>query len=101
MHFPFATVGGGGALIVDERPEDFSAGFDQMRANEGWSRSSFDFDSFTVVRASPDQVHVEIGFSRFRADGTAYRTSRVFYIVTRRDGFPPELSHSDDDGSFA
>ena len=85
MHFPFATVPGGGALIVDARPEDFSAGFDEMRAREGWSRSSFDFDSFVVVRASTDKVHASIGFSRHGADGTAYRTSRVFYIVTRQD----------------
>ena len=86
MHFPFATVPGGGALIVDARPEDFSAGFDEMRAREGWSRSSFDFDSFAVVNSSTDKVHASIGFSRHGAGGTAYRTSRVFYIVTRQDG---------------
>ncbi len=86
MHFPFVTVPGGGALLVDARPEDFSAGFDDMRTREGWSRSSFDFDSLMVVRSSPDKVHAEIGFSRYGADGAAYRTSRVFYIVTRRDG---------------
>ncbi len=28
MHFPFATVPGGGALIVNDRPGDFAAGFD-------------------------------------------------------------------------
>ena len=56
MHFPFATVPGGGALVVDDQPEDFSAGFDEMRSREGWSRSSFDFDfdSYTAVRSSPD-----------------------------------------------
>ena len=86
MHFPFVTVPGGGALIVDDRPQDFAAGFDQMREREGWRSSSFDFDSFTVVRSSPDKVHAEVGFSRYGADGAAYRTSRVFYIVTRRDG---------------
>ena len=85
MHFPFVTVPGGGALIVDAQPEDFSAGFDEIRAREGWSRSSFDFDSFAVVKSSTDKVHAEIGFSRYGADGTAYRTSRVFYIVTRQD----------------
>ena len=85
MHFPFVSVAGGGALIIDDQPGDFLAGFDQMRANEGWSRSSFDFDSFTVVKSSRDKVHAEVGFSRYRADGATYRTSRVFYIVTRRD----------------
>ena len=85
MHFPFATVPGGGALIVNDRPEDFAAGFDEMRAREGWSRSSFDFDSYTVLGSSPGKVHAAIGFSRYGADGAAYRTSRVYYIVTRRD----------------
>ena len=32
MHFPFATVPGGGALIVDAQQEDFSAG---LRAGPG------------------------------------------------------------------
>ena len=86
MHFPFVTVPGGGALIVDERPQDFSAGFDQMREREGWRSSSFDFDEFDVVKSSPDKVHAEVGFSRYGADGAAYRTSRVFYVVTRREG---------------
>ena len=85
MNFPFVTVLGGGALILKTRPEDFSEGFDQMRSREGWDRSSFDFDSYTVVKSSPDKVHAEIGFSRYRADGTAYRSSRVFYVLTKRD----------------
>jgi hypothetical protein len=86
MHFPFVTVPGGGALVIDNEPDDFSAGFDQMRASQGWNRSSFDFDSYRVVRSSPDKVHAEIGFSRYGADGAAYMQSRVFYIVTKQDG---------------
>ncbi len=85
LNFPFVTVQGGGALVIDSRPEDFSQGFDQMRA-VGWNRSSFDFDSYTVVKSSPDKVHAEIGFSRYRADGTRYMNSRVFYVLTKRDG---------------
>ena len=27
----------------------------------------------------------EIGFSRYRADGTSYITSRVFYVLTKRE----------------
>ena len=85
MNFPFVTVPGGGALMLNSRPEDFSEGFDQMRAREGWECSSFDFDSYKVIKSSPNKVHAEIGFSRYRADGTAYRTSRVFYVLTKRD----------------
>ena len=57
-----------------------------MRARDGWHRSSFDFDSYTVVKSSPEKVHAEIGFSRYRADGTRYLSSRVFYILMQRDG---------------
>ena len=86
MHFPFATVAGGGVLVVNAEPGDFQAGFQGLRENEGWDRSLFHFDSFTVLRSSADKVHVEIAYSRLRADGTVYRQSRVFYIVTREGG---------------
>ncbi len=78
LHFPFVTVAGGGALVIDSRPEDFSQGFDQLRERDGWTRSSFDDDSYTAVRSSPDKVHAEIDFSRYGADGTPYLSSRVF-----------------------
>ena len=85
LNFPFVSVLGVDAPVIDPSPEDFSQGFDQLRDREGWSHSSFDFDSFTVVKSSPDKVHAEIDFSRYRADGTAYLNSRVFYILTKRD----------------
>ena len=85
LHFPFVSVARGGVLDIDSRLEDFSQGFDQLRAN-GWHRSSFDFDAYAVVKSSPEKVHAEVGFSRYGADGTAYLSSRVFYILTKRDG---------------
>ena len=85
LNFLFVSVLGADAPVIDPRPEDFSQGFDQLRDREGWSHSSFDFDSFTVVKSSPDKVHAEIDFSRYRADGTSYLNSRVFYILTKRD----------------
>ena len=85
LNFPFVSVLGADTPVIDPSPEDFSQGFDQLRDREGWSHSSFDFDSFTVVKSSPDKVHAEIDFSRYRADGTAYLNSRVFYILTKRD----------------
>lgn len=86
MHFPFVTLAPGGALAIASEPDDFSAGFDGLRSGEGWRRSSFDFDSYTVRRSSPNKVHLEIDFARYGADGSAYSQSRVFYIVTREDG---------------
>lgn len=85
MNFPFVTVPGGGALIVDRRAEDFSQGFDGLRTREGWDRSSFDYDSLSVVKSSAEKVHLELGFSRYKADGTPYLSSRAFYVVTKQD----------------
>jgi hypothetical protein len=86
MNFPFVTFGGAGAVRIAERPEDFSQGFDRMREREGWARSSFDFDSYSVVKSWADRVHCEIDFNRYKADGTRYGGGRVFYIVTNRNG---------------
>jgi len=91
MNFPFVTFGAGQAVRVAERAEDFTQGFEQMR-QKGWARSSFDFDSFTVYGSSAEKVHCEIGFSRYRADGTPYFTGRVMYVVTNQDGhWGPQL----------
>jgi len=84
LNFPFVSVAGGGGRVLDPSPEGFSQGFEQMQ-ERGWRRSSFDFDTFTVVKSSPDKVHAEVGFSRYGADGAAYMTARVFYILTKRD----------------
>ena len=84
LNFPVVSVAGGGGLVLDRRPEDFSQGFEQTQ-ERGWRRRSFDFDAFTVVKLSPDKVHAEVGFSRYGADGAAYLTSWVFYILTQSD----------------
>ena len=92
MNFPFVTFAAGQALTIVEKAEDFSQGFDRMRQREGWARSSFDFDSFAVITSSAEKVHCEIGFSRYRANGTKYFTGRVMYVVTNKDGhWGPQL----------
>lgn len=85
MHFPFVSVTESGSVVIDIEPDDFTAGFEQMRSGRGWTRSAFDFDSFTVIKSSPEKVHAEIDFARYGADGSAYLRSRVFYIVTKED----------------
>ena len=55
-----------------------------IRESDG-DRSSFDYDLLRVIKSSADKVHVELGFSRYQADGTAYRSARVCYTVTKQD----------------
>lgn len=85
MNFPFVTVAAGGNLIIDLKPEDFSQDFNQLRDRQGWDRSSFEFNSLSVIKSSPEKVHVELDFTRYSSDGTAYMGSRVFYIATKQN----------------
>ena len=71
-------------MFIASEPSEFTTNFDAMREREGWVRSSF--DSIDVSRSSPDKVHCNVVYSRYGADGTAYRTATVMYVMTRKDG---------------
>ena len=71
-------------MFIASEPSDFTTNFEAMREREGWVRSSF--DSIEVSRSSPDKVHCNVVYSRYGADGTAYRTATVMYVMTRKDG---------------
>lgn len=83
MNFPFVTVVGG-QVIVAETPDDFSTDFDRLRDDEGWHHSTL--DSIEVTRASDRQVHCEVAYSRYRKDGTRYRSGSGLYLITLQNG---------------
>lgn len=84
MNFPFVSFGGGNAVGISEKPEDFSQQFGHMRERDGWASSTFDFDSLKFFDSSPEKVHCAIDFDRFKADGSRYGGGRVMYIVTKQ-----------------
>lgn len=86
MRFPFATFVNGAQVWVNERPEDFSQRFDQMREKEDWASSTFDHDSMKMYLYSEDKIHLTVDYNRFKADGEKYFTGKVFYILTKKDG---------------
>ena len=66
-------------------PADFSfAAFDARTAGQGWAHSTF--DSHCVLMSGPDKAHLDIGFTRWRADGSQIGTYHAMYIVIRIDG---------------
>jgi hypothetical protein len=83
LNFPFVTVAGGRVMIA-ETPEDFSTDFERMRDNEGWHHSTL--DEIEVTRASDAQAHCEVTYSRYKEDGTRYRTGSGLYVITLQDG---------------
>ena len=83
MHFPHYRLAGV-AMRVWEQPDDsYLAGF-YARAGEGWHHTNWDFRR--VVAAGPEKVHLDVQFTRYRADNSPLGSFRSLYIVTRRDG---------------
>jgi hypothetical protein len=82
LHFPHYRLSGSGMRIW-ETPERY---FDDFRARAGgdWHHSAWDFRN--LIAASPDKVHLDVQFTRFRADGSAIASYRSIWVVTWIDG---------------
>ena len=50
----------------------------------GWDHSQWDHRN--IIQASADKVHVDIEFSRYRADGSLIGHFESLYILTKEDG---------------
>jgi hypothetical protein len=82
LHFPHYRLSGGG-MRVWEAPERY---FDDFRTRAGgdWHHSAWDFRN--LITASPDKVHLDVQFIRFRADDSVIAKYRSIWVVTRIDG---------------
>ena len=81
-NYPHAFVGSNGDIrIIEDRWE---MNFDAMREREGWHHSTL--DSCEVSMEFEGKVHFNMVFSRYKADGTVYRTVPGQWIVTKKDG---------------
>ncbi|GGC44196.1 hypothetical protein GCM10011504_23270 [Siccirubricoccus deserti] len=83
MHFPHHRLAGS-RFQVWERPEDYTIEGFVARAGDGWARSDWDFRR--VVAAGPAKVHLDVQFTRRRADGSAIGSFRSLWVVACLDG---------------
>jgi hypothetical protein len=83
MHFPHHRLAGG-RWTVWERPEDYTMDGFLTRAGDGWVRSGWDVRR--VVAAGLEKVHLDVQFSRYRADGSVIGSFRSLWIVSRPEG---------------
>ncbi len=81
LHFPHYRLSRG-TLTVWDAPETYFADF-LARAGEGWNHTAWDF--MTPVAADPDKVHLDVSFTRYRADGSSLGSFRSLWVVARRD----------------
>lgn len=82
LHFPHYRLSGTG-MRVWQTPNTYLADF-HARAGGGWHHSAWDFRN--IIAAGPDKVHVDLQFTRYRADDTALGSYRSLWVITRVDG---------------
>ena len=82
-NFPHVRLAGGKVVVWPEhgdyKLEDFRA-----RAGGGWAESKW--DERTPIHIGQSKVHLEVKFSRWKADGSLIGRFETIYIVTDQDG---------------
>jgi hypothetical protein len=82
LHFPHYRLTGG-RMKVWERADNYLADF-HARAGADWHHSAWDFRN--VIAAGADKVHLDVQFTRYRADGSAMGSFRSLWVVSRLEG---------------
>src|SRR5690606_35302409 len=75
LHLPHYRLSKG-RLQTWEWPDSYHAD-SWKRVEPGWASSRWDF--LTVVAAGPDKVHLDVGFTRMRADGSVIGSYRSLW----------------------
>ena len=82
LHFPHYRLGGGRMRVWDQ-PNAYLGDF-LARAGTDWHHSEWDFRK--VISAGEAKVHLDVQFTRYRADNSAIGSFRSLWIVTKTDG---------------
>jgi hypothetical protein len=82
LHFPHYRLTGG-RMQVWEKPAGYLKDF-YARAGADWHHSAWDFRK--PVAAEADKVHLDVQFTRYRADNSAIGSYRSLWIVSKLDG---------------
>jgi len=82
LHFPHYRLSGG-RLKTWEGPEDYLADF-HARAGDGWHHSRW--DALDPIAAGANKVHLDVRFTRFRADGEVLGRFRALWVIACLDG---------------
>jgi len=82
LHFPHYRLSGG-KMKIWERPDTYLADF-YARAGADWHHTAWNFRN--VVAASPEKVHLDVQFTRYRSDDSAIGTFRALWIVAKLEG---------------
>lgn len=79
LHFPHYRLSGG-ILKTWDAPDQYFSDF-QARAGDGWHHSQL--DTVDVLAAEPDKVHLDVRFTRFRADNSELGRFRSLWVIAK------------------
>ncbi len=82
LHFPHYRLAGG-RLQTWTGPDAYLTDF-LSRTAKDWHHSGL--DRCVVLDASEHKVHLDVGFTRYREDGTAIGRYRSLWVVSCLDG---------------
>jgi hypothetical protein len=83
LHFPHVRLASG-RVTTWIMPGSYRIADFLGRAGEGWHESRW--DERRVIHAGPDKVHLDVQFSRWRADGSLIGRYRSLWVVTQVAG---------------
>jgi len=81
LYFPHYRLAGG-RMKIWQRSETYLQDF-YARAGNEWHRSAWDFRN--PISSSSDKVHLDVQFSRYRADGSLLGRYRSIWVVSSID----------------
>lgn len=78
LHFPHHRLAAD-EMTTWETPDSYFGDF-RKRAGDDWSHSRW--DDIQVIAAGPRKVHLDVRFTRFRADGTPLGHYRSLWVIS-------------------
>ena len=83
LHFPHYRLASGQMTVLD-RPGLQSAEQFRRALGSDWDHSQW--GRLRIIHWSPDKVHVDTLFTRYRKDGSVINAFESLYVVTKEEG---------------
>ena len=86
LAYPHIRLASGGVLLWETAGDAVARMELAMPAlrEQGWHHSNWDHRN--VIHSSDDKVHLDVQFTRYRADGSVIGVFPAVYVVVERDG---------------
>ena len=84
MHFPHVRIAEGKVVVYDRPGRNPMDLFQRLQAEDGWHHSAWNHRR--IVQHGPDKMHLDVRYTRFRADGSVIGVYDSLYIATLSEG---------------